>query len=52
MSKNWLLIPVSKIEPGLFGEMSDSRTGKENVQDEPGVFVVPESKEGTNTHTQ
>lgn len=41
MDKYWLLIPVFKMEPGLFGEMYYSRTGTENVQDEPGVFVVP-----------
>lgn len=40
------------MEPGLFGEMSDSRSWTEIVQDEPGVFIVPESKEGTHTHTK
>lgn len=32
-------------EPGLLGEVYDSRTGTGKIQDEPGTFVVLESKD-------
>lgn len=33
------------MEPGLLGEVYDSRIGARKIQDVPGTFVVLESKE-------